>query len=214
MERLIELHDRFGQSPWLDNLKRGYITSGQLADLRDRGIRGLTSNPTIFQKAISGSSDYDEQFRELAVDDGPVIDDYWALVLQDIVSACAVFDPVYESSDGGDGFVSVEVDPGLAHDSAGTEAAARDLHQRPGPLGPSGLGVGAHQLHRLLQEALGVGGGAKADGRRDRVHDGQPHRVVRAGRPRSRRRHRWFHVHRATRSDVGPPIVGAGSSGS
>ena len=88
MERLIELHDRFGQSPWLDNLKRGYITSGQLAELRDRGIRGLTSNPTIFQKAISGSSDYDEQFRELSVDDGPVIDDYWALVLQDIVSAC------------------------------------------------------------------------------------------------------------------------------
>ena len=130
MERLIELHDRFGQSPWLDNLKRGYITSGQLAELRDRGIRGLTSNPTIFQKAISGSSDYDEQFRELSVDDGPVIDDYWALVLQDIVSACAVFDPVYESSDGGDGFVSVEVDPGLAHDSDGTEAAARDLHQR------------------------------------------------------------------------------------
>src|SRR6476659_2550166 len=130
MERLIELHDRFGQSPWLDNLKRGYITSGQLAELRDRGIRGLTSNPTIFEKAISGSSDYDEQFRELAVDDGPVIDDYWAMVLQDIVSACAVFDPVYESSDGGDGFVSVEVDPGLAHDSDGTEAAARDLHER------------------------------------------------------------------------------------
>ena len=56
MERLIRLYDEFGQSPWLDNLKRGYITSGQLAELRDRGIRGLTSNPTIFQKAIAGSS--------------------------------------------------------------------------------------------------------------------------------------------------------------
>ena len=81
MDRSIELYDEFGQSPWLDNLKRGYITSGQLAELRDRGIRGLTSNPTIFQKAIQGSTDYDEQFRALAVDDSPVIDDYWALVL-------------------------------------------------------------------------------------------------------------------------------------
>ena len=66
MERLIRLYEEFGQSPWLDNLKRGYLTSGQLAELRDGGIRGLTSNPTIFQKAISDSTDYDEQFRELA----------------------------------------------------------------------------------------------------------------------------------------------------
>ena len=87
MERLIRLYEDFGQSPWLDNLKRGFLTSGELVRLRDGGVRGLTSNPTIFQKAISGSSDYDEQFRELSVDDGPVIDDYWALVLQDIVSA-------------------------------------------------------------------------------------------------------------------------------
>ena len=63
MERLIRLYEEFGQSPWLDNLKRGYLTSGQLAELRDGGIRGLTSNPTIFQKAIAGSADYDEQFR-------------------------------------------------------------------------------------------------------------------------------------------------------
>ena len=84
MERLIRLYEDFGQSPWLDNLKRGYLTSGQLAELRDDGIRGLTSNPTIFQKAISGSADYDEQFRDLAGDDGPVVDDYWALVIADI----------------------------------------------------------------------------------------------------------------------------------
>jgi transaldolase len=130
MERLIQLHDQFGQSPWLDNLRRGYITSGQLAELRDGGIRGLTSNPTIFQKAIEGSADYDEQFRGLAGDEHPVIDDYWAMVLQDIGSALDVFDPVYESSAGADGFVSVEVDPGLAHDSPGTEEAARGLHER------------------------------------------------------------------------------------
>ena len=130
MDHLIRLYEEFGQSPWLDNLKRGYLTSGQLAALRDRGIRGLTSNPTIFQKAIAGSADYDEQFRSIAADDGPVIDDYWSLVLHDIDGACDVFAPVHEASDGADGFVSVEVDPGLAHDSAGTETAARGLHER------------------------------------------------------------------------------------
>jgi transaldolase len=130
MERLIRLYEEFGQSPWLDNLTRGFLTSGQLAEWRDGGIRGLTSNPTIFQKAISGSAEYDEQFSGIATDGGPVLDDYWTLVLSDINGACEVFDPLYEQSDGADGFVSVEVDPGLAHDAAGTEAAARELHER------------------------------------------------------------------------------------
>jgi transaldolase len=129
MERLIRLYEEFGQSPWLDNLKRGYLTSGQLAELRDGGIRGLTSNPTIFQKAIANSSDYDEQYRLIAADAGPVVDDYWALVTQDIHGACDVFAPLYDSSDGRDGFVSVEVAPSLADDSAGTEQAARQLHE-------------------------------------------------------------------------------------
>jgi transaldolase len=126
---LIRLYEEFGQSPWLDNLTRGFITSGQLAELRDGGIRGLTSNPTIFQKAIEGSSDYDEQFREIATDDGPIVDDYWALVIRDIEAACDIFAPLYESSNGGDGFVSCEVAPELANDSAGTEQAARHLHE-------------------------------------------------------------------------------------
>jgi transaldolase len=129
MEPLIRLYEEFGQSPWLDNLKRGYLTSGQLAALRDGGIRGLTSNPTIFQKAIEGSSDYDAQFRELALVSRPVIDDYWSLVLQDIHGALDVFAPLYESSGGGDGFASVEVDPGLAHDTGATVDAALLLHE-------------------------------------------------------------------------------------
>ena len=131
-DRLIRLHEEFDQSPWLDNLQRGYLTSGQLVALRDGGIRGLTSNPTIFQKAISGSADYDDQFRVLAADENPTLDDYWAMVLQDINGACDVFDPVYESSAGVDGYASVEVDPGLANDGPGTEAAARALHERLG----------------------------------------------------------------------------------
>jgi len=130
MNRLAALSSDHGQSPWLDNLKRSYLTSGELATIRDRGVRGLTSNPSIFQKAIQGSPDYDEQFRRLAVDEHPVIDDYWAMVLADIHGACDVFSRVYDETDGLDGYVSVEVDPGLAHDGPGTETAARDLHER------------------------------------------------------------------------------------
>jgi transaldolase len=128
MDRLAHLYHEFGQSPWLDNLKRGYITSGQLSRLVDKGIRGLTSNPTIFQKAIQGSPDYDDQFRKLAAADHPIIDDYWALVLADIHGALDAFADLYHDSHGADGFVSVEVDPGLAHDGTRTEHAARDLH--------------------------------------------------------------------------------------
>jgi transaldolase len=86
MERLVRLYEEFGQSPWLDNLTRGFLTSGQLAEWRDGGIRGLTSNPTIFQKAISGSADYDEQFSGIATDGGPVLDDYWTLRLRGLRS--------------------------------------------------------------------------------------------------------------------------------
>ena len=80
-----------GQSPWLDNLKRDYITSGKLVEVRDSGVRGLTSNPSIFQKAIQGSADYDEQFNEIAADGGSIVDDYWSLVIRDIHGACDVF---------------------------------------------------------------------------------------------------------------------------
>ncbi|MGI9031386.1 MAG: transaldolase [Ilumatobacteraceae bacterium] len=128
--KLIRLYEDQGQSPWLDNLTRGFLTSGQLTRLRDDGIRGLTSNPTIFQKAIAGSADYDEQFKEIAADDGPIVNDYWALVTRDIEAACDVFAPLYRSTEGGDGFVSVEVAPELANDSAGTEQAARQLHEQ------------------------------------------------------------------------------------
>jgi transaldolase len=130
MDRLAHLYHEFGQSPWLDNLKRGYITSGQLGRLVDKGIRGLTSNPTIFQKAIQGSPDYDEQFRKLAAVNHPIIDDYWAMVLADIHGALEVFAELYHDSHGADGYASVEVDPGLAHDGPGSERAARDLHEQ------------------------------------------------------------------------------------
>lgn len=130
MDRIAHLYHEFGQSPWLDNLKRGYISSGQLHRLVDKGIRGLTSNPTIFQKAIQGSADYDEQFHTLAAAENKIVDDYWSLVLADIRGALDVFAELYHDSHGGDGFVSVEVDPSLAHDAGATEIAARHLHEQ------------------------------------------------------------------------------------
>lgn len=131
-DRLRRLHAECGQSPWLDNLKRDLLTSGELERLRDAGVRGLTSNPTIFQKAIQGSSAYDAQFQEL-LSAGCTIDEcYWGLVLADITDALGVFAPLYTESAGGDGFVSVEVDPHLADDTVGTTTAARDLWSRVG----------------------------------------------------------------------------------
>lgn len=132
--RLVQLFEQEGQSPWLDNLKRSLISSGELEKVRDSGIRGLTSNPTIFQKAIQGSADYDEQFKTLIENRNSIIDSYWAMVLQDIHGALEVFSSVYESSGGADGFVSVEVDPNLALDESGTLAAGQhlwDTVQRP-----------------------------------------------------------------------------------
>ena len=130
INRIAALYDEQGQSAWLDNLKRGYITSGRLVAIRDGGVRGLTSNPSIFQKAIQDSSDYDEQFAALRAQGSSIVEDYWSLVIRDIHSACDVFSQVYDHSDGVDGYVSVEVDPGLAHDGPGTESAARELHHR------------------------------------------------------------------------------------
>ncbi|SRR6056297_806280 len=128
--RIIDLHDEQDQSAWLDNLKRDYITSGKLVDIRDGGVRGLTSNPSIFQKAIQDSADYDEQFSEVRAAGMSIDDAYWSMVIRDIHSACDVFSKVYDHSNGVDGYVSVEVAPSLAHDGPGTETAARGLHQR------------------------------------------------------------------------------------
>jgi transaldolase len=129
MNRLQQLYAEQGQSPWLDNLQRGYLTSGQLAKLVAEGIRGLTSNPTIFQRAMEGSEDYDDQLADLVKAGGNVVDHYWAMALRDIRGALDVFAPLYESSNGRDGFASVEVAPDLAHDTAGTIASARRLHE-------------------------------------------------------------------------------------
>jgi transaldolase len=127
--RLQQLFADQGQSPWLDDLKRGYLASGELQRKVESGIRGVTSNPTIFQKAIEGSTDYDAQFRGL-VDKMSVDQAYWTMVIDDVTNACGVLRPLYDQSGGADGFVSLEVAPSLAADTGGTIEAARSLHQQ------------------------------------------------------------------------------------
>jgi transaldolase len=128
--KLHRLYDEQGQSPWLDNLTRPYLRDGTLARLVADGVRGVTANPTIFAKAIEGSDAYDDQFAALIANGGSVSDAYWDLVVDDIVEALGVLRPTFDASGGTDGFVSIEVAPELARDTAATIAAARDLHHR------------------------------------------------------------------------------------
>lgn len=128
-DRLHSLSADQGQSPWIDNLKRAYLSDGSLAALVARGVRGVTSNPTIFQKAIAGSKDYDTQLRTLVTGGASVEDAYWQMVVDDVSGACGVLRSVFDSSNGTDGYVSLEVSPTLAADTPGTAAAARHLHE-------------------------------------------------------------------------------------
>ncbi|MFN2450517.1 MAG: bifunctional transaldolase/phosoglucose isomerase [Candidatus Baltobacteraceae bacterium] len=126
MQQLLQA----GQSVWLDNLRRGMFASGELQALIDKGLRGMTSNPTIFEKAIGTGNDYDEQLRGLigARNDASAL--FWDLAVQDIQNACDLFAPLYAESHGADGFVSLEVSPLLAHDAQGTIRMAKELWKR------------------------------------------------------------------------------------
>lgn len=128
MTRLDDLFTVGGQSPWLDNVRRDWIQSGEMQRWVDRGVRGVTSNPTIFQKAIEGSDTYDPQFRELLANGSSVEEAYWELVVTDIRDTLGILRPVHDASDGIDGYVSLEVSPLLARDTEGTATSARHLH--------------------------------------------------------------------------------------
>lgn len=129
---LVEL-GRIGQSPWLDYIHRGLIASGELARLvREDGIRGVTSNPTIFEKAVSGGREYDEQIRALAARGAGTREAYTEIVTEDVRRGADVLRPVYDASGGADGYVSLEVDPDLAADAAGTIARAAELFRAVG----------------------------------------------------------------------------------
>jgi transaldolase len=127
--RLRELHDQFGQSAWVDNLTRGMIADGRLAELVDAGVRGVTSNPTIFAKAFESGDAYDAKFSDLIAAHS-VEDAYWELVIEDVTNALSVLAPVHQEAGGCDGFVSLEVAPAIASDAEATVKAARWLHGR------------------------------------------------------------------------------------
>ena len=157
LARLSEL----GQSPWYDQMTRSLVSQGTLQKMIDEdGLRGLTSNPTIFEKAISGSKDYEDALRKLVNNGAGLAEIYDALVVEDIASAADVFLPVYQRTSGEDGFVSIEVSPLLAEDTPGTVQEAMRLHAklaRPNvlikvPATPEGLPA----IEELISEGISV----------------------------------------------------------
>ncbi len=157
---LLQLLDH-GQSYWLDNLTRGKIRDGELERrVSKEGLRGLTSNPSIFHKAISGGEEYAEQIDELARQGLDPYAIYEQLVLTDIRDACDILRPVYDESEGADGFVSLELSPYLAHDTAGSMRDARRLFaavDRPNLLIKiPGTPAGTPAIEEMLYEGVNV----------------------------------------------------------
>jgi transaldolase len=153
--------EEFGQSVWLDYIRRQMITSGDLQRLIEAdGLKGMTSNPAIFEKAISGNRDYDEAIRAMVMHHQSLEEIYQALTVEDVQLAADVFLPLYEKLEGRDGFVSLEVNPHLARDTAGTIAEARRLWQtvaRPNifikvPATPEGLPA----ITQLISDGINV----------------------------------------------------------
>ena len=160
MSNAIQETRKLGQSIWYDNIRRGVITSGEWKRLVEQGITGLTSNPTIFEKAIAGSTDYDEALAQLARDGKTVDEMYEALAIDDIRSAVDELRPVWEETDGVDGYGSLEVSPLLANDTDGTVAEARRLFkalERPNvmikvPATPAGMPA----IRQLIGDGINV----------------------------------------------------------
>jgi transaldolase len=127
--RLHQLSE-LGQSVWIDYLSRQLIQSGKLARMMDEdALVGVTSNPTIFQKAISEGDAYDEQLREVLADLDDPKEVFLRLAIKDVQDACDLFRPVWDGGAGQDGYVSIEVDPNLAYDTEATIAQAQRLHE-------------------------------------------------------------------------------------
>jgi transaldolase len=122
-----------GQSLWLDNITRGLLTSGTLRRyLQEFSVTGLTSNPTIFNQAIKNSHDYDDAIRQKVKEDKSDEALFFELALEDLRQAADLFQPIHDQTNGVDGWVSLEVSPLLAHDTAGTITAASGLHLQAG----------------------------------------------------------------------------------
>jgi transaldolase len=130
MKATQKLHD-FGQSLWLDNITRGLLTSGTLRGyIEQLSVTGLTSNPTIFDNALKNSSDYDDSIRQKLAQGKSGEALFFDLAIEDLTQAADLFRPVHDLTNGVDGWVSLEVSPLLAYNTAGTIAAAKSLHAR------------------------------------------------------------------------------------
>jgi transaldolase/glucose-6-phosphate isomerase len=160
MNPLVQLHD-VGQSPWYDYIRRGLITSGELqAFIENDGLMGMTSNPSIFEKAMTGSVDYDEAITQVASMVTSVKQIYERVAIQDIQDAADLMRPVYETSDGRDGYVSLEVSPDLAFDTQATideavrlyKTVSRDNVMIKVPGTPEGLPA----IEELLSQGINI----------------------------------------------------------
>ena len=159
MTKLHQLY-KFGQSIWYDNISFDLIKSGKLQDLLDSGVRGITSNPTIFDKAISDSTDYDEAIQALAAEGKSIDDIYQELTIRDIGHAADLLRTIYHHSNCQDGYVSLEVSPKLARDTEGTIEQARKLFaalDRPNimikvPATPEGIPA----IKKLISEGINI----------------------------------------------------------
>jgi transaldolase len=127
MNNLQILHQDFKQSPWLDNLSRELLVNGTIEKLITDGVRGLTSNPTIFEKALTGSTAYDEAISGSGLSSQKVTDLYWQLAIADIQSTADLLLPIFTDSNGEDGYVSLEVSPEYAQDAEATIQQAHEL---------------------------------------------------------------------------------------
>jgi transaldolase / glucose-6-phosphate isomerase len=156
MHALLDL----GQSVWLDYLRRGMLRSGELQSLIDDGLRGMTSNPTIFEHAIGGSNDYDDQLTELAASRKSDLDVFEQIAVEDVRQAADLFRAVYDATQAADGFVSLEVSPTLARDTGRTIAEARRLWaevDRPNlMIKVPGTKEGWPAIERLLADGINI----------------------------------------------------------
>lgn len=157
---LLGIH-QMGQSVWLDYLRRGMLVSGELSRYIDEdGLRGMTSNPTIFEKAIDGSEDYSSAIRALAQEGKSSRDMYDILTIDDVRQAADIFRPTYEQTEGGDGYVSLEVSPHLARDTKKTIEEARRLWEavdRPNVMiKVPGTPAGLPAIQELTSEGVNV----------------------------------------------------------
>jgi transaldolase len=128
----IERLSEFGQSIWLDNISRSLIETGRIKELIDLGLRGMTSNPTIFEKSISSSADYDEQITGLLQQERSTFEIYDELTVKDIQDAADIFRPVFDKTNGLDGYVSLEVNPKLAYKTEETIEEGKRLWKKVG----------------------------------------------------------------------------------